>query len=69
MEINPLKILLTVNHEYPDFNLKMHGILCESKTNQFTLTEHIDYKWLKKEELDSLDWAAADIPIVNLLTK
>lgn len=29
------------------------------------LTEHADMKWLPVEELDELDWAAADIPIVK----
>jgi 8-oxo-dGTP diphosphatase len=31
------------------------------------LTEHISFSWLTKEELRSLDWAAADIPIVDHL--
>jgi len=32
-----------------------------------TLSEHIDYKWLSQTELKMLDWAAADIPIVERL--
>jgi 8-oxo-dGTP diphosphatase len=31
--------------------------------------EHIDYKWLDKSEIGPLDWAAADIPIVEKLLK
>lgn len=58
---------LTVDHEYPDFKLTMHSFLCKTQTNQFTLKEHAAYKWLGKEELDSLDWAAADVPIVEKL--
>ena len=27
------------------------------------LNEHLDSRWLLKEQLDSLDWAEADIPI------
>ena len=31
------------------------------------LTREIDKKWLKINELTSLDWAAADIPIIDKL--
>jgi len=58
---------LTVVHEYPDFELTMHSFLCECKTRNLNLTEHIDFKWLDKIELPQLDWAAADLPIVNKL--
>jgi 8-oxo-dGTP diphosphatase len=55
---------LTVVHQYPDFELTMHSYICEVDTQSLTLREHIDQKWLKIDELNSLDWAAADIPIV-----
>ncbi|MFC4739650.1 (deoxy)nucleoside triphosphate pyrophosphohydrolase [Flavobacterium ponti] len=58
---------ITVNYQYPDFNLKMHSFICTCRNKKLTLTEHIDFKWLKKEELKTLNWAAADIPIVNKL--
>jgi len=58
---------LTVVHEYPDFELTMHSFLCEVDSKEITLNEHIDQKWLKIEELTTLDWAAADIPIVDKL--
>ena len=45
----------------------MHSYICEVDTKEITLNEHIDSKWLKLEELNSLDWAAADVPIVDKL--
>jgi len=57
----------TVNHQYPDFFITMHSFICLVKNKDIVLTEHIDQKWLKIEELGSLDWAAADIPIVQKL--
>lgn len=59
--------IMTVNHEYNTFNLTLHAFYCESSSDKFVLTEHLDSKWLKPFELDQLDWAAADIPIVNIL--
>ena len=58
---------LTVVHEYPDFELTMHSFICEVETKELTLHEHIDQKWLTLKELTKLDWAAADIPIVDKL--
>ena len=67
MEINIDREFLSVNHQYPDFNLNMYSFLCSCIDYSLTLTEHIDFKWLNKDELSELDWAAADIPIVNKL--
>ncbi len=58
---------ITVNHEYPDFTLIMHSYICSCSVPELQLSEHIDYKWLDKTELKPLDWAAADIPIVDKL--
>jgi 8-oxo-dGTP diphosphatase len=60
---------ISVTHQYPDFILTMHSFICKCDSPTLTLTEHIDFKWLNKDELSNLDWAAADIPIVNELIK
>lgn len=67
MDIIVHKEFLTVTHQYPDFLLTMHSFICTCNNRDLTLNEHIDYKWLKTDELEDLDWAAADIPIVNKL--
>lgn len=61
--------LITVEHSYPDFHITMHTYLCSCENSTVTLSEHIDYKWLSQSKLRSLDWAAADIPIVDKLEK
>lgn len=58
---------ITVNHQYPDFILVMHSFNCSCSSPKLELSEHIDFKWLNKNELKTLDWAAADVPIVNKL--
>lgn len=60
-------LYITVVHQYPDFELTMHTFLCDTNTKNITLHEHISSKWLKRDELLSLDWAAADVPIVDKL--
>ena len=57
--------LVTVEHSYPDFSITMTAYLCTPLSPTFTLKEHIAYEWRTKEELMGLDWAAADIGIVQ----
>lgn len=59
--------LITVHHQYPDFKLIMHAYACTAVNREYTLNEHVEGLWLKKEELTSLDWAGADIPIVDFI--
>jgi 8-oxo-dGTP diphosphatase len=47
----------------------MHSFLCDCKTSEVTLNEHIRYEWLGIDDLKKLDWAEADIPIVDKLVK
>jgi len=66
--IEARSFLIQVNHQYPDFKLKMDTFICEIIDGKLKLNEHIDYKWLTVEELSFLDWAAADLPIVEKLS-
>lgn len=62
-----ISFFTTVVHEYPDFELTMHSYKCEVDTKEVFLNEHISLEWLNLNELQKLDWAGADIPIVNKL--
>ncbi len=67
IEIEVRDKFLTVEHIYPDFSIKMHSYICHSNVETIRFSEHINHSWLLKEELVNLDWAAADIPIVEKL--
>ena len=58
---------LTVFHTYPNVEVTLHAYLCQVDSDALSLREHISHKWLKAKELGTLDWAAADIPIVEKL--
>tara|TARA_R110000787_G_scaffold162745_1_gene276126 strand:- start:301 stop:699 length:399 start_codon:yes stop_codon:yes gene_type:complete len=68
VSLEHLEFFSTVKHQYPDFHITMHSFLCPiTDPSRIKLTEHIDQKWLLQNELAGLDWAAADIPIVEKL--
>lgn len=67
IEIKPENHFYTVKHTYPDFMITMHSYLCYVSQREINRKEHISDIWLKIEKLNTLDWAAADIPIVEKL--
>ncbi|MBK9400414.1 MAG: (deoxy)nucleoside triphosphate pyrophosphohydrolase [Bacteroidetes bacterium] len=67
LEIEVKEDFLTVTHEYPDFMITMHSFICSCKDSSLELTEHIAFQWLPASEMGDLDWAAADVPIVEKL--
>lgn len=52
-------------HHYPDFSISLIPFLCKLISRSIQLSEHAAYRWLRPEELLALDWAEADIPIVE----
>ena len=67
VDIEVSEFLMTVEHTYPDFHLTMHVFKCVLDQGEITLNEHVALKWLSIDELDQLDWAAADVPVVKSL--
>lgn len=59
----------TINHEYPDFILKLTAYECLARDNEFKLLAHLDSKWLTKEEFPSLEWTEADKILIQTLWK
>lgn len=64
-EIKVLRYLLSVEHQYRTFSLTLHGYVCELIGEEPALSEHLASKWLGKDELTSLLWAEADLPLVE----
>lgn len=58
--------ITTVNHEYNSFLITMYVYKC-ILLDHLVLSEHINYKWVKKEELNSLDFAEADLVVIDYI--
>lgn len=67
VEIKDENYYMSVEHAYPDFKMTMHSFICHVESQAFERKEHIDYKWLTKKELKTLDWVPVDMPIVKHL--
>lgn len=67
--VSEADFFLTVSHDYPDFPIVLDSFVCRLNDRSFEKREHHDHRWLKREELLSLDWAPADIPIVEKIVR
>lgn len=66
VQLKVLEVLPDNLHSYSAVKVvRLIPMRCEILSGNAKITEHKQIKWLSREELLSLDWAEADIPIVN----
>jgi 8-oxo-dGTP diphosphatase len=65
IEIEIVKSLAPNIHNYPFITVKLIPFISKCTNGEIELKEHADFKWLTTNELLDLDWADADIPILN----
>ena len=58
-----------VEHQYPDFELRMHCFICKVSDCEVNLKEHADMCWATIDEIEKLEWLPADRPVVDALVK
>ena len=61
------ELIDVVEYDYPTFHLTMECYWVEIISGELVLKEHQAAKWLSKVELNSVNWLAADIEVVNKL--
>ena len=59
--------IVTVDHTYPDFSIRMHCFLVKLGDFNGQLNEHISYAHVNLDEADALDWVEADRPVLKIL--
>lgn len=63
------KLIDTIEYDYPTFHLSMDCFWTEIVSGDLVLNEHKDAKWLRKEELNSVQWLPADITLVDAIKR
>ena len=57
----------TVEYDYPNFHLTMHCYFCSIANGEVELLEHKSARWLRRDELNEVEWLPADVSVVNSL--
>jgi 8-oxo-dGTP diphosphatase len=56
--------LPSVTHHYPDFTCTLYPFICTLISDELTLHEHDQLTWRLPAQLSTLDWLAADLPVL-----
>jgi 8-oxo-dGTP diphosphatase len=65
LEIEIIERLEENIHQYSDFEICLIPFVARIVGGQLILKEHFAFEFLEKNELKKLDWAEADVPIVQ----
>lgn len=64
-EISVGDLIDTIEYDYPTFHLSMDCFWCQIVKGDLVLKEHEAAKWLRMDELDSVEWLPADVIIIK----
>lgn len=64
-EISVGDLIDTIEYDYPTFHLSMDCFWCQIVKGDLVLKEHEAAKWLRMDELDSVEWLPADVLLVK----
>jgi 8-oxo-dGTP diphosphatase len=59
------KSLPAATHDYPAFTVTLYPFICSIDSGEIVLLEHAAISWLPPEQLHTLDWAEADLPVIG----
>ena len=68
-EIKVGELIDTIKYDYPTFHLSMDCFWAEIVSGELILKEHEAAKWLKKNELNLVEWLPADITLIAKIDK
>ncbi|MCI5857327.1 MAG: (deoxy)nucleoside triphosphate pyrophosphohydrolase [Agathobacter sp.] len=64
-EISVGKLIDTIEYDYPEFHLSMDCFWSEIVKGNLILKEHEAARWLKKDQLDDVEWLPADAILIG----
>lgn len=65
VEVRVGQSLPASSHHYPAFTVTLYPFVCTIEVGELILHEHAALSWLPAENLSSLDWAEADLPVIE----
>lgn len=65
IQVDLVRKLDSQPYHYPDFSIRLIPFVAALTSGDIVLHEHCAYRWLTSDELPHVDWAAADVPVLN----
>ena len=65
LTVRPMHRLQPSVHRYPTKTIELVPYICSLEKGEIRLLEHAACRWCTAADLPVLDWAEADVPVVN----
>jgi 8-oxo-dGTP diphosphatase len=65
IQVSVGKRLPATTHQYPKFAVTLYPFVCSIASGEIVLHEHAAIDWRPPRELSALDWAEADVPVIE----
>lgn len=69
MQVTVIRKLPSFIHHYPLFTIELIPFLCKPENEAHSVLEHSGAGWFTREQLLQLDWAAADVAVLQYVIK
>jgi 8-oxo-dGTP diphosphatase len=56
-------------HDYGTVQIRLIAYLAKYSSGEIRLVDHDEYRWVDREELREYEWAPADVPFVERLSR
>lgn len=67
LEVKAVKFLVNNVHEYPNRAIDLRLYECKYVSGEFKLHDHLEYKYVSKDELTSYELCLADVPLAEYI--
>ena len=64
---HPMTYFRSIDYDYDDFSVRLHYFIIRDPNPALELREHIGAQWHALDDLEGLNWAGADLKLVNIL--
>jgi len=66
-QVNVKTLFDSSEYEYEEFHVRLKCFLCQTPHKDFRFKEHMSAKWLDKQDVHSVKWLGADLPVLEKL--
>ena len=66
-DITVERYFATSVYDYPEFRASLCCYLCRIENDDITLLEHSSARWLGRDDVYSVKWLGADLPVIEKL--
>lgn len=69
VDVAPSAQLAVSRHTYEHGTIELVAVACSLRSGTPRAVEHAELRWARADELDALDWAPADVPLLGAVRR